>query len=425
VVTLRIGGRPTFFPSFVNERFDPNNANGTGFWACTWSAFHVGIGVARWANIPATPRELQEMVKVSRDDNKRDGSRTEHMVAAAKARYGVNLRQENVSVAQIKKRLASGQTLIAGLWYGTGDGHVGLPAHFRRWSPGFIGGHRAALIGYDAARDRTMFIDPMANKGRSWTGEWIKWSEFEPAWWPDEQVWLAEGEGIMTTLSINARFPRPRNFSIRSRNSVAGFRLDRPGRRLRAKRFEPGMVVGKFDAVVSIQQAAGAALQPNGVFIRVTSGHFKGLYVRRTAVAANFATPPAPVDPGILANARLEGRREEFRRIHSAARIRFPDGGPGRRGTRTVESLQAEIARLKSDTRIDFPPDPDGVDDDEFVETPPPRRQPTRTTGVPETVSAGPDDPDPPDPADEPDVVPEDEVDVRGRAPSRARTRGR
>jgi hypothetical protein len=410
MATLMIGGRATFFPKFVNERFDPNNANGTGFWACTWSAFHVGIGVARLGAIPATHDELQAMVAVSGDEDKRNGSRTHHMIKTGLDRYGIHIRHDSVGVAEVKRRLAHGQVLVAGLWYGTKDGHTGLPEHYRRWSKGFFGAHRATLVGYDSATDRTRIFDPMANKGTNWTGEWIKWSDFEPAWWPDQQVWIAEGEGVMTTIRIESTFAPQRNFKIKTDRPIGGFRLDRPNTRLRVKAFNPATVAGKFDAVVLIQQAPGSSLKPSGRFIRVTSGHFKGLFVAKAGVSANFKVPAPPVSPQVSDMLRMEGARAEFQRVRGQAKVAFP---ASRRASRapTVESLLAEIERMKQGARVDLGADPDGVNEREF-ETPMPAEGPARVITIPDTVSDDDEgDPDPPDPEDEPLIVPVEEGD--------------
>ena len=175
-----IGGRRTYIPPFVNERFD-----GPPYWACTFTSLLNGANVGWLGEKPATQREVRALARASGDVDLRGGSRSSHMVRAIGVRYGKDVRIEHRTPEQAVDRLKSGWAMVAAVTYG------GLPKHHRRWSPRFTGGHRVVVLGWQ--NNHTRLLDPMANKGLDYAGEWIRWSDFEPAWWAGEQLWFHEG----------------------------------------------------------------------------------------------------------------------------------------------------------------------------------------------------------------------------------------
>ena len=175
-----IGGRRTYIPPFVNERFD-----GPPYWACTFTSLLNGANVGWLGEKPATQREVRALARASGDVDLRGGSRSSHMVRAIRVRYGKDVRIEHRTPEQAVDRLKSGWAMVAAVTYG------GLPKHHRRWSPRFTGGHRVVVLGWQ--NNHTRLLDPMANKGLDYAGEWIRWSDFEPAWWAGEQLWFHEG----------------------------------------------------------------------------------------------------------------------------------------------------------------------------------------------------------------------------------------
>ncbi len=191
-----IGGRRTYIPPFVNERFD-----GPPYWACTFTSLLNGANVGWLGEKPATQGEVRALARASGDVDLRGGSRSSHMVRAVKVRYGKNVRIEHRTPEQAKDRLKSGWAMVAAVTYG------GLPKHYRRWSPRFTGGHRVVVLGWQ--NNHTRLLDPMANKGPDYAGEWIRWSDFEPAWWAGEQLWFHEGMYQPRPVVKPAAEPKP------------------------------------------------------------------------------------------------------------------------------------------------------------------------------------------------------------------------
>jgi hypothetical protein len=317
-----VGERETYFPPFVNERFD-----GPPWWACTFTALLNGVNVGYLGRKEASHREIRALARASGDVDLSGGSKSSHMVRAMRARYGIRVQIESLPPRRAQERLASGWALVAAVTYGD------LPKHYRRWSPRFTKGHRITLLGWDGRR--TMLLDPLATKGQSYTGEPIAWSEFEPAWWSSEQLWIAEG--MFTTPPRTRVLERVPDGVWRMK---AGSRLvarlgDRPqcvGRNVRLA--EPRS--GRFDALVELVYPSGTR---RGPFLRLSSGVLNGMLVpastnglslRSTAgqvvataiaspkaVGGTAATKPAgiPDDP---AAAFLAGRRAEWRRLNDA-----------------------------------------------------------------------------------------------------------
>lgn len=296
-----IGNRKTFLPTFVDERFD-----GPPYWACTFTALCMGLTVASLGRLPATHTEILALAKASGDTDLRGGSRTSHMVTAAKVRRGLTLRTDDVSAGEVGQRLARGWVLLAGCNYGK------LPDHYRRWSPNFTGGHRAVLAGWSSGRSR--WFDPMAAKDKTYQGEWIDWSDFAPAFWSDDQAWIIEGELMQQTITITSLFTPARRFGIRAGSTIQAYTATGPGRK---GTFASGSGA-HFDAAVTIAQAPDPRLVPHGgPFIRVIDGIFAGQYIAAAAVDADLAPPP--VTDATLAAARLEAARAEYDRIAAGA----------------------------------------------------------------------------------------------------------
>ena len=78
----KIGSRETYFPPFVNERFD-----GPPYWACTFSALLNGANVGFLGNREASHAEVRKLARASGDANLSGGSRSSHMITAMRVRY--------------------------------------------------------------------------------------------------------------------------------------------------------------------------------------------------------------------------------------------------------------------------------------------------------------------------------------------------
>jgi hypothetical protein len=325
---LQIGGRLTYVPPFVNERFD-----GPPFWACTFTALLNGANVGWLGQKPATHAEVAALAGASGDANTRGGSRSSHMIAAVRVRYRQSVALDNVSVERAQERLASGWALVAGVTYGE------LPQQYRRWSPRFKLGHRVTVLGWSGGRTR--LLDPLAAKNSSYAGEWISWSDFAQAWWRDEQLWFQEGQFVAgpaaakavakpatgvdaTAARVLQRFETPRHFRIAPETTVVAFSPGRPPIVARRMRFSHPSGAN-FDALVAFDPAVTLDGRKD-LYLRVTNGAFAGRYIplATAGITADIGPeqPPAPVmapvAPDVVAAAVLEGRRQEWDRISQA-----------------------------------------------------------------------------------------------------------
>jgi hypothetical protein len=345
----KIGGRQTFVPPFVNERFD-----GPPFWACTFTALLNGANVGWLGQKPATHAEVAALAGASGDDDTHGGSRSSHMIRALKVRYKASLAIERCNEREVLRRLANGGALVAGVTYGE------LPTRYRRWSPRFKRGHRVTVFGLSGGRTR--LLDPMAAKGPDYAGEWITWSDFAKAWWPDEQLWFHEGQfvgkpaapaikaaapkpavpaGPPVTARFLRRFDPPRHFRVAANTKVVGYAPGRPPAAVRRASFAHASGAS-FDAIVAFDPAVTIEDQAN-TYLQVTNGVFAGRYipVATAGLSADIRPDqPAPVvltpevavveptiattlDDSTLAEttldpAVLEGRRLEWDRIAQA-----------------------------------------------------------------------------------------------------------
>ena len=339
-----IGGRLTYIPPFVNERFD-----GPPYWSCTFSALLNGANVAWLGRKPATHTEVAALAGASGDPDTRHGSRFRHMVQAVKVRYQKDVGPDNVSSAEAERRLADGWALVAGVTYGE------LPPKFRHWSPGFKLGHRVTVFGFSSGRTR--LLDPLANMDETYGGIWIPWSDFAQAWWSDEQLWFKEGAfvedgavvvkagtGTMTAkpkpkapgqpvtapsaMRVLRRFEPPRHFRIAAETTVVAYAAGNPpvARKGVPFRHASGAV---FDALVTFDPKVLAPGDPGQTFLRITKGLFARRYIEIGARGITASIEPdqelptqdagAPVAGAVdLATAVLEARRAEWDRIAQA-----------------------------------------------------------------------------------------------------------
>ncbi len=331
-----VGKRKTYFPPFVNERFD-----GPPWWACTFTALLNGANVGFLGLKPATHREVRALAVASGDVELAGGSRSSHMIRAMRVRYGKRMAMERLTPQRAQERLASGWALVAAVTYGD------LPKHFRRWSPTFKKGHRITLLGWDGKS--TTILDPLARKGPEYTGELIPWRDLEPAWWASEQLWFAEGmfrPGPSVRLvekMPNGLWRAPAGCTLKAR---VGDKPQVYGRNLRLK--EPKS--GHFDAVVELVSPGGTRI---GEFLRVSSGGLNGMLLpaatkgltfgRKTGAPLKAAVKPAPTEPaqpkvnGNVAAAATpadipsdpeaayrKGREDEWNRIHESVVVNLP-----------------------------------------------------------------------------------------------------
>jgi hypothetical protein len=298
-----IGGRKTYVPPFVNERFD-----GPPYWACTFTSLLNGANVGWLGEKPATQREVRALARASGDVDLRGGSRSSHMVRAVKVRYGQDIRIEHRTPQQAADRLKSGWAMVAAVTYG------GLPKHYRRWSPRFTGGHRVVLLGWQD--NRTRLLDPMASHGPDYGGEWISWSDFEPAWWAGEQLWFREGM-FLPAPSVEPPAPsvepapniQPAPNIEPTPNIEPPAPVDAPGpwhvaagtivdfqsqagvvlRRVRIERASGAM----FDEDILLDASPGSG-DPQRRLIRVSSGRFKGYFVDIAAPGVSIGALQEP-----------------------------------------------------------------------------------------------------------------------------------
>ncbi|MBA2381506.1 MAG: hypothetical protein H0V73_05275 [Chloroflexi bacterium] len=326
---LEIGGRKTYFPPFVNERF-----GGRPYWACTFASLLNGVNVAWRGQKPATADEIRALARASGDVDLRGGSRSSHMITAMRVRYGQRMAIERLTPERAKKRLASGWAMVAGVTY------AALPDTHRRWSPHFKAGHRVVVLGWDDGRMR--ILDPMADRDHSYGGQWIQWSEFEPAWWSGEQLWFREGMGLpgpaVKTLRI---FAPPRHFKVAGGTTVSARSASDPRNVVRATRIlrDSGAA---FDAVME----AGTKR-----YVRVANGLFAGLLID-------------PGAPGITADIGDDapGAKPSAGGAGAAGAGAAPNGraGPSALENVTLAARQAEWDRIKKeiDAGKPLPPRP-------------------------------------------------------------------
>ncbi len=309
-----IGGRRTFLPPFVNERFD-----GPPYWACTFAALLNGANVAALGTIAASHDEVRALAKASGDPELRGGSRSSHMVEAVRVRYKRSVRIQSLPPAEVKARLASGWALVAGLTYGQ------LPAEYRRPSPRFTGGHRVTLVGWSA--DRTRLLDPLESRDDSFGGRWIPWSVIEPAWWSREQLWFREGQFAPLELRLVETFPS-RRWRVAPGASVEAWSATTPRNLVRRARFERESSAG-YDAIVHLVDPQDGAA-PLSTYARVVGGLFDGLLIDVATRGITLESPsPGAAVAGTASGAAAgfeEGRRHEWDRIrdHFGEKVNLP-----------------------------------------------------------------------------------------------------
>ena len=257
---IKVGARQTYFPPFVNERFDPP------FWACTFAALLNGANVGFLGNKPPTHDEVKKLAAASGDPDLGGGANSSEMLRAMKVHYNKTMHLESLSPARARERLSSGWALVAGVSWRR------MPEPWRRHARHFMKGHRITLIGWDGKETR--ILDPMAPKGTAWTGEPIPWSVIERAWWPGEQLWFAEG-----------MFRKPPRVKVLDKVPGGEWRVPSGSRLVLRSGKNPRVIVrkfivaeqksGNFDAIVEIIPKSGSL----GRFIRISSGGLKGMYI--------------------------------------------------------------------------------------------------------------------------------------------------
>jgi hypothetical protein len=323
---LQIGDRRTYFPPFVNERF-----GGPPYWACTFASLLNGANVAYLGQKPATADEIKALARASGDVDLHGGSRASHMITAMRVRYGQSMAIERLTPDRVRQRLANGWAMVAGVTYGA------LPETHRRWSPRFKAGHRVVVLGWDDGRMR--ILDPMADRDASFGGQWIQWSEFEPAWWSGEQLWFREGMALAgPAVRLIRTFNPPGHWRVRAGTTITAYAAADP--RKVVKRIRVGGDSGAaFDALLEATPSEPGAA-PVGRFIRVANGLFKGLLIDPSApgistnlgalttgaAAAVQPAAPAPAAPiagaggpaNPVAAARLAAAQEQWDAIHKA-----------------------------------------------------------------------------------------------------------
>ena len=308
-----IGKQPTYFPTFINERFD-----GPPYWACTFTALLNGANVGFLGNKPPTHDEVRKLAVASGDPTLRRGANSSEMLRAMRVHYKKPMHLEALSSRRAQERLSTGWALVAGVTYR----HIPMP--WRRHARNFMKGHRITLIGFNGKE--TWILDPMASKGTNWTGEPIPWSVIERAWWPGEQLWFAQG-----------MFRTPPKVKVREKVPNGRWSLPRGSRLVLRSGDNPRVIVrkfivaetksGHFNQVVEPFLKDGTSL---GRFIRVSGGRLDGMLIPTTkslvlnprpalsggqkqkAAPKSDNTKPAPQKQS---DEFLAGRKAEYKRI--------------------------------------------------------------------------------------------------------------
>jgi hypothetical protein len=259
---IKIGARETYFPPFINERFD-----GPPYWACTFAALLNGANVGFLGNKPPTHAEVRRLAVASGDPDLRGGAQSSEMLRAMRVHYRKKMYLEALSSGRARERLSSGWALVAGVTYRR------IPMPWRRHARHFMKGHRITLIGWNGKE--TWILDPMAAKGNNWTGEPIPWSVIERAWWPGEQLWFAEG-----------MFRKPPAIKVLEKVPAGEWRMPSGARLVLRSGKNPRVVVrkfitgerksGHFDAVVELGAGKGPSM---GQFIRLSGGGLDGMFI--------------------------------------------------------------------------------------------------------------------------------------------------
>ncbi len=292
-----IGGRSTYFPPFVDERFSTKKDG--GFWACTFASLLNGANVGYLGAKTPTHAEVIRLAVASGDMVLRDGANTELMLTALRNLYGQSLKKEHTSDEEAKDRLSKGRALVAGI----------IPRNyaqaFRVGITDRTEGHRILLVGMDAARTHTRVIDPMvsmAAETRKYSGRWIPWKVVRRAEMIGEEVWFTEGQFVANKVVPILTFKPSRRFGVKAGTRIDGYDGGQP------TVIADSMVVSKdsgarFDALVDVVNSkTGARIGP---FLRVISGHFQGQLVKVGAkgIVANVAPDAKSVvgAPGALA----------------------------------------------------------------------------------------------------------------------------
>ena len=324
----KIGSRETYFPPFINERFD-----GPPYWACTFTALLNGANVGFLGNREASHAEVRKLARASGDADLNGGSSSSHMITAMRVRYSKRMHLEALPPRRVHERLASGWAMVGAVTYGA------LPRHFRRHSPNFRKGHRITLVGWDGKA--SWILDPMARAGHNYEGEPIPWSKFEPAWWSGEQLWFAEG-----------MFRKPPRVKVLDKVPDGTWRIP-DGARLTARLGKNPRVImrkvvlaepksGHFDAIVEVIPTNGPSM---GEFIRVSSGGLAGMLIP-------FRTPKIVIKPkrgsSTTAKKQAGGSKEPQK------------PAPQKQGDEFLAGRKAEYKRIKDEVGpvVNLPPAP-------------------------------------------------------------------
>src|SRR3954452_8745952 len=238
---LDIGGRSTYFPPFVNERFGKRP-----YWACTFASLLNGANVGWLGQQEASPDEVLKLAHASQDRTLRSGASSSYMVTAMQVLYGKKIAINHFDRDRVQEKLQTGWALVAGIWYAE------LPDRNKVWSKKFNKGHRVVVIGWD--HGRTRLLDPMVDKDQTYTGQWIAWKDFEKAWWSGEQVWFKEGQYLPRPKQAATPTDRTR-WNVRGGTLIVGYSPDDP--RTVVKKARVSRDSGAhFDRLVDVTPAA-------------------------------------------------------------------------------------------------------------------------------------------------------------------------
>jgi hypothetical protein len=266
------GGRRMYVPPFIHQYLN----------GCTMTAAAMGANIASFGTHPATVDESLQLGWTV--GPKPDGGyNTVNMIDALGARYGLKLRKEKTAQTRWAKRLGYGSAVLLGIRYGD------LDPLYR--APGFedcIANHRVLGLGYDEDKGTTRMLDPL-QRGTTHRGIDVPLAHLyevvSKGEWADCEVWIKEGQAVLTTLTITARFDPVRLATLHA-TPARTFMFWDPT--------TPGLVAGKqrpttdlqipFDARGLFVQSVPGLDPKGGPFLRVAKPGSKldGLWLEVT-----------------------------------------------------------------------------------------------------------------------------------------------
>lgn len=288
---INVGGRLTYHPPFVNER--------DGFpqpWDQCVTATAVNlINVAFLGQKPATSTEVKALRDSIPDRQPDDGWHTSHMIRMVRARYGLDLEQENIDKPRMIERLSSGWAVSVG---------INLALYPQQpWDSGAksMGGHRILLLGYRSDTNEVKVMDPMFTQGKGYRGRFVNlntvWNAMKPGRsdWRPQQVWIREAERVITTMYVLATLTPPRTVTLNGAQLHDLYDIDHQDDQPSKKVSSISAPINRtFDQIVQIAQQPNQCFKPEGgPFLRLKGSNVEGYYIdsSKPGVTADLSLP--------------------------------------------------------------------------------------------------------------------------------------